>query len=123
VLIEVQYAGVNRPDVLQRSGAYPPPPGASPLLGLEVSGRIAVGDRRFESPLSARTREARTCGFSLFPAQKSEPTAWLATARASHGDRIAPCSRSIGTTAEDEPVVRGRGKGVDPSLSAYCESP
>ena len=40
VLIEVQYAGVNRPDVLQRSGAYPPPPGASPVLGLEVAGRI-----------------------------------------------------------------------------------
>jgi NADPH2:quinone reductase len=40
VLIEVQYAGVNRPDVLQRSGSYPPPPGASPLLGLEVAGRI-----------------------------------------------------------------------------------
>jgi putative PIG3 family NAD(P)H quinone oxidoreductase len=40
VLIEVQYAGVNRPDVLQRSGSYPPPPGASPVLGLEVAGRI-----------------------------------------------------------------------------------
>jgi putative PIG3 family NAD(P)H quinone oxidoreductase len=42
VLIEVAYAGVNRPDVLQRSGAYPPPPGASPHLGLEVSGRVAA---------------------------------------------------------------------------------
>lgn len=41
VLIEVAYAGVNRPDVLQRSGSYPPPPGASPVLGLEVAGRIA----------------------------------------------------------------------------------
>lgn len=40
VLIEVQYAGVNRPDVLQRSGSYPPPPGASTVLGLEVAGRI-----------------------------------------------------------------------------------
>ena len=40
VLIEVQYAGVNRPDVLQRSGSYPPPAGASPILGLEVAGRI-----------------------------------------------------------------------------------
>jgi putative PIG3 family NAD(P)H quinone oxidoreductase len=40
VLIEVQYAGVNRPDVLQRSGKYPPPPGASPVLGLEVAGEI-----------------------------------------------------------------------------------
>jgi putative PIG3 family NAD(P)H quinone oxidoreductase len=41
VLIEVAYAGVNRPDVLQRSGSYPPPPGASPVLGLEIAGRIA----------------------------------------------------------------------------------
>lgn len=44
VLIEVAYAGVNRPDVLQCSGSYPPPPGASPYLGLEVAGTIvAVG--------------------------------------------------------------------------------
>jgi putative PIG3 family NAD(P)H quinone oxidoreductase len=42
VLIEVQYAGVNRPDVLQRSGSYPPPPGASPVLGLEVAGKIVA---------------------------------------------------------------------------------
>jgi len=40
VLIEVQYAGVNRPDILQRSGKYPPPPGASPVIGLEVAGKI-----------------------------------------------------------------------------------
>jgi NADPH:quinone reductase len=46
VLIEVAYAGVNRPDVLQRAGLYPPPPGASPVLGLEVSGKViaAAGD-------------------------------------------------------------------------------
>ncbi len=42
VLIEVQYAGVNRPDLMQRSGSYPPPPGASPILGLEVAGRIVA---------------------------------------------------------------------------------
>jgi NADPH:quinone reductase len=40
VLIEVHFAGVNRPDVAQRLGRYPPPPDASPLLGLEVAGRI-----------------------------------------------------------------------------------
>ncbi len=54
VLLRVQAAGVNRPDVQQRKGAYPPPPGASPLLGLEVAGEVvavngtsayAVGDR------------------------------------------------------------------------------
>jgi len=42
VLIEVAYAGVNRPDVLQRAGSYPPPPGASPLLGLEVAGKVVA---------------------------------------------------------------------------------
>ncbi|MCC6868605.1 MAG: NAD(P)H-quinone oxidoreductase [Burkholderiales bacterium] len=42
VLIEVAYAGVNRPDCIQRAGNYPPPPGASPVLGLEVAGRIAA---------------------------------------------------------------------------------
>lgn len=40
ILIEVAYAGVNRPDVAQRMGHYPPPPGASPVLGLEVAGRV-----------------------------------------------------------------------------------
>jgi putative PIG3 family NAD(P)H quinone oxidoreductase len=42
VLIEVAYAGVNRPDCSQRAGTYPPPPDASPVLGLEVAGRIAA---------------------------------------------------------------------------------
>ncbi|WP_240504361.1 NAD(P)H-quinone oxidoreductase [Tsuneonella mangrovi] len=45
VLLKVAYAGVNRPDVIQRQGFYPPPPGASPIPGLEVSGTVvAVGD-------------------------------------------------------------------------------
>jgi NADPH2:quinone reductase len=55
VLIRVLAAGVNRPDVQQRKGAYPPPPGASPVIGLEVAGEVvaagsdvtrwAIGDR------------------------------------------------------------------------------
>lgn len=45
VLLKVAYAGVNRPDCIQRQGLYPAPPGASPILGLEASGQIvAVGD-------------------------------------------------------------------------------
>lgn len=42
VLIKVAFAGVNRPDALQRAGAYDPPPGASDLPGLEASGTIAA---------------------------------------------------------------------------------
>ena len=43
VLVRVHAAGVNRPDVLQRLGRYPVPPGASPLPGLEVAGEIVAG--------------------------------------------------------------------------------
>src|SRR5258705_5637258 len=44
ILVKVAAAGVNRPDVAQRSGVYPPPPGASDLPGLEIAGEVvAVG--------------------------------------------------------------------------------
>ena len=42
ILIKVMAAGVNRPDVAQRSGSYPPPPGASDLPGLEVAGEVVA---------------------------------------------------------------------------------
>ena len=55
IVIRVAYAGVNRPDALQRAGAYAPPPDASPLPGLECSGTVvecgpgvtrwAIGDK------------------------------------------------------------------------------
>jgi NADPH2:quinone reductase len=44
LLIRVSASGVNRPDVLQRSGLYPPPPGASDIPGLEVAGTVVSGD-------------------------------------------------------------------------------
>lgn len=45
VLIRVAAAGVNRPDILQRKGSYPPPPGAPSIMGLEVAGEVAaIGD-------------------------------------------------------------------------------
>ena len=44
VLIKVAAAGINRPDLLQRGGKYPPPPGASDLPGLEVAGEFVAGD-------------------------------------------------------------------------------
>ncbi|GAA4182634.1 NAD(P)H-quinone oxidoreductase [Shinella granuli] len=45
ILVRVAAAGINRPDVLQRKGDYPPPPDASPILGLEIAGEVvALGD-------------------------------------------------------------------------------
>ena len=54
ILVKVEAAGVNRPDVLQRMGFYAPPPGASDMLGLEVAGEV-VGARRRRRPISRRS--------------------------------------------------------------------
>src|SRR5918996_4274122 len=46
ILVKVAAAGVNRPDVLQRMGLYPVPPGASDLPGLEIAGEVVGGSTR-----------------------------------------------------------------------------
>src|SRR4051812_34766784 len=43
LLVRVRAAGVNRPDIMQRMGKYPPPPGASDIPGLEIAGEVAHG--------------------------------------------------------------------------------
>src|SRR3954464_10659235 len=62
ILIKLMAAGVNRPDVAQRSGSYPPPPGASDLPGLEVAGAAARRQRcarRWSGGRSRRDRPRR----------------------------------------------------------------
>src|SRR5690242_14825761 len=54
VLIKVAAAGVNRPDILQRRGLYPPPPGAPDILGLEVAGRVVEAGAGAEILLGRR---------------------------------------------------------------------
>ena len=49
ILIRVRAAGVNRPDIVQRLGAYPPPPGSPETLGLEVAGEVVVGAGRWKA--------------------------------------------------------------------------
>lgn len=49
ILIRVRAAGVNRPDLLQRLGFYPPPPGAPTTLGLEVAGEVVTGSGRWKA--------------------------------------------------------------------------
>ena len=49
ILIRVEAAGVNRPDIAQRLGAYPPPPGAPDTLGLEVAGEVVAGAGRWKA--------------------------------------------------------------------------
>ena len=60
VLVKVSAAGVNRPDVAQRQGSYPPPPGASPVLGLEVAGTVVATGEEVEGVEIG----ARVCGLA-----------------------------------------------------------
>jgi putative PIG3 family NAD(P)H quinone oxidoreductase len=78
VLIEVAVAGVNRPDVLQRSGRYPPPADASPHLGLEVAGRIValgqgVTEWRLGDPVCALTNGGGYAEYAVAPAGQVLP--------------------------------------------------
>ncbi len=78
VLIRVAAAGVNRPDVAQRSGTYPPPPGASPVLGLEVAGEIValgegVADLRLGEQVCALVNGGGYAEFCVAPAGQCLP--------------------------------------------------
>ena len=92
ILVEVAYAGVNGPDMMQRKGLYPPPKGASDLLGLEIAGTVVeagaavtrwkVGDRvcglanggGYASAASWRKdRPCRCRGRSRSPTQRRSP--------------------------------------------------
>ncbi len=60
VLIRVAAAGINRPDVFQRQGKYPPPPGASELPGLEVAGELVAGGLAGDNPFGLQLGD-RVC--------------------------------------------------------------
>ena len=85
LLIAVQASGINRPDVLQRKGQYPMPPGVSDLPGLEVAGTVAAGD----------AQELAAAGFKLGDA---------VTALVAGGGYAELCVAPIGQTL---PVPKG----------------
>ncbi|WP_234035662.1 NAD(P)H-quinone oxidoreductase [Erythrobacter insulae] len=62
VLIRVAFAGVNRPDCIQRAGHYPAPPGASPIIGLEVAGEIVAIGKDVPDEMIGQTVAALTPG-------------------------------------------------------------
>lgn len=78
VLVAVEAAGVNRPDVLQRQGGYAPPPGASDIPGLEIAGRIAalgqgVGGWRVGDPVCALVAGGGYAEYCTAPAPQCLP--------------------------------------------------
>jgi putative PIG3 family NAD(P)H quinone oxidoreductase len=78
VLIRVAAAGVNRPDILQRQGGYPPPPGAPSVPGLEVAGEIVavgegVGGEQLRQPVCALLAGGGYAQFAVAPAGQCLP--------------------------------------------------
>lgn len=78
ILIRVAAAGVNRPDVAQRNGSYPPPPGASDLPGLEVAGTVAAvgdeaGDWRVDDMVCALVSGGGYAEYVAVPATQALP--------------------------------------------------
>jgi putative PIG3 family NAD(P)H quinone oxidoreductase len=78
VVIKVEAAGVNRPDILQRRGLYPPPPGAPSILGLEVAGTVVavgegVGDMLLGQPICALVAGGGYADYVAAPAGQCLP--------------------------------------------------
>jgi NADPH2:quinone reductase len=78
VLIKVAAAAINRPDVLQRQGKYPPPPGAPDTLGLDVAGKVAavgpeVSDLKIGDPVCALVAGGGYAEYAVAPAPQCMP--------------------------------------------------
>lgn len=75
VLVRVEAAGVNRPDIMQRQGKYPPPPGASDIPGLEIAGTIVSGGDRWNEgdTVCALVAGGGYAEFCAVPAQQCLP--------------------------------------------------
>jgi putative PIG3 family NAD(P)H quinone oxidoreductase len=74
LLIRVEAAGINRPDVMQRLGLYPPPPGAPSIPGLEVAGTVVAGDpARIGEPVCALVAGGGYAEYCVTPAAQCLP--------------------------------------------------
>lgn len=78
ILVRVEAAGVNRPDIAQRQGTYPPPKGASPILGLEIAGEVValgdgVGEFEVGDKVCALANGGGYAGYCAVPAGQALP--------------------------------------------------
>ncbi|GAB1270035.1 NAD(P)H-quinone oxidoreductase [Aurantivibrio infirmus] len=78
VLVKVTACGVNRPDIAQRRGIYPPPPGASPVMGLELSGKVVelgegVDGKLLDQHVCALANGGAYAEYAVVPASQTMP--------------------------------------------------
>ena len=105
VLVKVAAAGVNRPDILQRRGLYPPPPGAPDILGLELAGTVVETG---EGVAQVRERLA-----DLLARRVLEDVGEV-----SLGVRVAGGEEGHVVTCVGEPVGKQRDDPLDPAVAA-----
>jgi NADPH2:quinone reductase len=131
VLIRVAAAGVNGPDLAQRRGLYAPPPGASPLPGLEVAGEIAalgegvtgfaIGDR-----VMARTNGGGYAEYAAVPVGQvlSAPPGWSLTEAAALPETWFTVTQTLVMRAGLEPgmsvLVHGAAGGIGSAAIQIC---
>lgn len=99
VLIRVRAAGLNRPDVMQREGRYPPPPGASDIPGLEVAGTVetagsAVTDWSVGDPVCALVSGGGYAEFAVASARQCLPVPFVVTGGGPSGTADDPFVRA-----------------------------
>ena len=131
VLIKVSAAGVNRPEVLQRKGAYPPPPGAPSILGLELSGHIVelgagVGAEMMGQPVCALVSGGAYAQYAVAPVGQCLPVPPVLTM-----DEAAAMPETLFTvwtnlferafaTEGDTVLVHGGTSGIGTMAIALC---
>ena len=141
VLIEVTAAGVNRPDTMQRQGLYPPPPGASDLPGLEVSGHVVASGPGAHRYARRAPRSARSPTAALMPNTasrrrrrrcRSRPRSRLPMLPACprHASRYGPmpssvrgCGPASGCWSTAAAAASARPRSRSPLPSAFASSP
>lgn len=123
VLIKVCGAGVNRGDLMQRQGLYPPPADASPIMGLEVSGTViaigsAVNNRAVGDRVCALTHGAGYCEYTSVPASQciAVPAAMSLLDAAALAEALFTVWHNVfqrcGLTAGESVLIHGGSSGI-----------
>jgi NADPH2:quinone reductase len=125
-LIRVAASGVNRPDVLQRKGLYPPPPGVTEILGLEVAGVIEAGDQAALAAADLKIGDA-VCALVAGGGYAERcvapiaqclpvPAAWTMTEAAGLPETLFTCWSNLvdqgGLKAGDRVLIHGGSSGI-----------
>ncbi|MBI3440995.1 MAG: alcohol dehydrogenase catalytic domain-containing protein, partial [Proteobacteria bacterium] len=88
VLVRVHAAGVNRPDLSQRNGSYPPPPGVTDIPGLEIAGEIVESSNWSSTTYSVRSSESAAPSVASYSCASTATSSAASSRHRMHGPWI-----------------------------------